>query len=74
MVEMYSAQTVSLSIGRPLGQVYEFVSNPENFPQWAKGLGASLSKKDDAWLVETPEGPVKIRFAAKIIWVSWIIA
>jgi hypothetical protein len=43
--------------------VYEFVTNPENLPQWAQGLGQSVRKQDPDWIVDTPQGPMKIRFA-----------
>lgn len=45
--------------------MYEFVSNPENLPRWAAGLCKSVRKSDAGWVVETPQGPVQIRFADK---------
>lgn len=32
------SRTLSVSIDRPLGEVYEFLAEPANFPRWAKGL------------------------------------
>jgi pimeloyl-ACP methyl ester carboxylesterase len=60
---MFASRTVSVTIGRPPGKVYEFASNPENLPKWAKGLGTSVSKQGADWIVDTPQGPMKIRFA-----------
>jgi hypothetical protein len=55
--------TLSVSIRCSADKVYEFVSNPENLPKWAKGLGESGKKKGPDWIVDTPQGPLKINFA-----------
>jgi hypothetical protein len=65
MATMFAARTLSVSIGCQPDKVYEFVSNPENLPKWAKGLGKSVRKVDADWLVDTPQGPVRVRFAGK---------
>lgn len=65
MATMLSSKTLSVSIACPPGKVYEFISNPENLPKWAKGLGTSVRKYGDDWIVDTPQGPVKVRFADK---------
>lgn len=62
---MFASRTLSISIARPPGEVYEFASDPENLPKWAKGLGESARKQGADWIVETPQGPMRIRFAAK---------
>lgn len=65
MPGMLASRTLSVSIGRRPADVYEFVSNPENLPKWAKGLGKSVTKQGADWIVDTPQGPMKIRFAEK---------
>ncbi|HEX9849628.1 hypothetical protein [Candidatus Deferrimicrobium sp.] len=65
MATMFASRTLSVSIGRHSREVYEFASNPENLPKWAKGLGKSVRNEGDDWIVDTPQGPVKIRFAEK---------
>jgi hypothetical protein len=45
--------------------VYGFVSNPGNLPRWATAFCKSVSRSNGDWIVETPQGPVKIRFADK---------
>ena len=45
--------------------VYDFMSVPENFPKWASGLGKSLTISDGEWTVETPQGPMKVRFTVR---------
>ena len=65
MARKFASRTLSVSIGRPSDKVYEFASNPENLPRWAKGLGKSVRKQGGEWIVETPQGPMKIRFAER---------
>jgi hypothetical protein len=65
MATMFAARTLSVSIGCQPNKVYEFVSNPENLPKWAQGLGKSVHKIDADWIVNTPQGPVRIRFVEK---------
>ena len=34
-------------------------------PKWASGLGKALTKLNGEWLVDTPQGPMKVRFTAR---------
>lgn len=52
-----------IGIECPPDKVYAFVSNPENLPSWAKGLGASVLRDGDQWLVQTSQGQARLRFA-----------
>jgi hypothetical protein len=45
--------------------VYEFASNPENWPQWAAGLSGSIKNIKGEWIAESPMGAVKVEFTAK---------
>ncbi len=65
MTATLESRTISVSINRPVEVVYDFASNPENLPKWASGLGKSIIKMNDVWLVETPQGPLKIRFTER---------
>lgn len=60
---MMSSRTLSVSIRCSPDKVYEFVTDPQNLPKWAQGLGQSVRKQGSDWLVDTPQGPMKIRFA-----------
>jgi len=60
---MLTSRTLGVSIRRPPAAVYEFVSNPANLPQWAPGLCQSVRREGSSWVVETPNGPMGIRFA-----------
>lgn len=61
---MLSAQTLHVAINRSCDEVYAFLSQPENFPLWAKGLANSLRREDEDWVADTPQGRIRIRFSA----------
>jgi hypothetical protein len=61
----FMAQHISVSINRPVNEVYEFASNPENLPKWATGLSGSIRKVNEDWIAEAPMGRVKVKFAEK---------
>jgi len=65
METMMSSRTLSVSIRCSPDKVYEFVTDPQNLPKWAQGLGQSVRKQGPDWMVDTPQGPMKIRFADK---------
>ncbi|MDR3411900.1 MAG: hypothetical protein P4L87_13310 [Formivibrio sp.] len=64
MPDINESRHLSVSIARSAGSVYDFLSEPANFPQWASGLG-SLHLIDGQWMAETPDGPMRIRFSAR---------
>jgi len=61
----FKSRHISVSIDRPVDQVYEFASNPENLPEWAAGLSGSIKKVNGDWIAESPMGRVKVKFADK---------
>ncbi len=65
MATVLESRILNITIACPPRQVYEFVSNPENLPRWAAGLCKSVRKSNAGWVVDTPQGPVQIRFAEK---------
>ena len=65
MAMMYQSRNLSVQINRNPRDVYNFTSVPENFPQWASGLGKSLKRVDGEWVAETPQGPMKVRFTER---------
>jgi len=65
MVALLKSRTLSVAINCDRKKVYEFVSNPENLPKWAKMFCRSIKKSNGGWIVETPQGPVKVRFIRK---------
>jgi hypothetical protein len=59
------ARALTVRINRSAAEAYEFLSAPENFPKWASGLGATLRRNGEDWVVETPEGPAIVRFSER---------
>ncbi|AXK39256.1 SRPBCC family protein [Crenobacter cavernae] len=59
------AKTISVTIERAPGEVYAFLCAPENFPRWASGLCQSIAPAGSAWLAETPNGPMTVRFTPR---------
>lgn len=59
----FQSQHISVSINRPVDQVYQFASKPEHWPQWAAGLSGSIQNVNGDWIAESPMGRVKVKFA-----------
>lgn len=63
---MLSSKTLSVSIACEPARVYEYVRDPSNLPQWAPAFCKSVRPAaDDNWVVETPHGPVGLRFVER---------
>lgn len=60
----HQVRNLSITIQRTPSEVYDFVSQPENFAKWASGLGKSLQKVGGEWIAETPDGQIKVKFSA----------
>lgn len=58
------SRTLSVRIERPAAEVYAFASVPQNLPRWAAGLGGAVTPDGADWRVETPQGALRLRFAA----------
>jgi hypothetical protein len=52
-------------ITRRARDVYEYASDPANLPQWAPGLGSSVTNVDGQWYVETQSGRVGFAFVER---------
>jgi len=65
MVALLKSRTLSVSINCDPKKLYEFVSNPENLPKWAKMFCRSIKKSNGGWIVETPQGPVNVRLSKR---------
>lgn len=61
----HQVRHISVTIKRPLHEVYSFVSDPTNLPKWATGLGGSIRKAEGAWIADSPMGKIRIKFADK---------
>lgn len=65
MDELYEVKNVTVSIRSPLADVYAFLSNPENIPRWASGLGGGVQRVDGEWIAHGVLGSVRVRFVPK---------
>ncbi len=57
-----SSTTLQITINRSPEQVYVFVSNPANLPQWATAFCKSIRQTGNGWIIDTPDGEVGLRF------------
>lgn len=61
----FPSRHISVPINRKMDEVYNFVVNPANLPQWAAGLSGSIRKEGEDWVADSPMGIVKVKFADK---------
>ena len=61
----FKSKHVSVSINRPADEVYEFTSNPADWPRWAAGLSGTISNINGEWIAESPMGSVKVDFSPR---------
>lgn len=60
---LFEVRNISVSIQRSPEDVYAFISDGNNIPRWAAGLGTSIRRADGEWIADGPLGEVKVRFA-----------
>jgi hypothetical protein len=58
----HTARTISVSIDCPPERVYAFAVDPANFPRWATSFVRGARRTDAGWVLDTPAGPIGIRF------------
>lgn len=63
MADHCKLRNFNIFIARPFDAVCKYLATPENFSQWAAGLGNGVRFVDGAWMADTPGGAVKIRFS-----------
>ena len=58
------ARHISIGIDRPADEVYAFLAEPRNFPNWAEGLGHGFVHVEGmTWQAQTPMGPMRVLFS-----------
>ena len=65
MESIFETKTLSVTINRDIDIVYRFISSPKNLPLWAKAFCKSVRKFRTNWIIGTPAGSMKVRFAVK---------
>ena len=63
-----ASRTLSVSIARPPAEVQAYVADAANLPRWAGAFCRSVKRDGAQWIVETPDGPVRLRF---VTWNQW---
>src|SRR3990170_7057892 len=58
----YPVKNISVSINKSAEEVYQFTSNPENFPKWIEFI-KSMTNHGEFWIGKTDIGDLKIKFA-----------
>ncbi|MCM3273484.1 SRPBCC family protein [Paenibacillus elgii] len=56
------SKTLSISIERGPEEVYAYVTNPVNFPEWVTSFVKSIRRSGEEWIVETTEAPITLKF------------
>jgi uncharacterized protein YndB with AHSA1/START domain len=60
----YRSNILSVSIERPVNEVFRFLLDPRNYPKWASVTGHRFEYRDGRdWLVDATFGPRIVRFA-----------
>jgi hypothetical protein len=62
MEDLFEVRNITVSIRRSPGDVHTFVSNGENLPRWASGLGKTIRRVDGDWVADGAIGEVRVRF------------
>ena len=65
MIDHCKSRIFTIFIAHPFDDVYEYLATPENFSQWAAGLGNGVRFVDGAWIANTPRGAITIRFSKR---------
>jgi hypothetical protein len=60
---MSESQHISTYVDRPAAEVYTYVVNPTNLPNWATGLSGSIEQREGRWFAESPMGDIEVSFA-----------
>jgi hypothetical protein len=61
----YPVKNISISIDKPAEKVYQFASNPANFPVWVEFIKSMRKETENVWFAETDIGKLKIDFVPK---------
>lgn len=59
---MLPARTVSISVDRPVADVYAYLAQPAEFPRWSEFITA-MQRDGAEWIATTTAGTCRIRFA-----------
>lgn len=58
-----TAVTLSATLSTPPDEVYAYVIDPRNLPEWAAGLAKSVEQREGQWVVDSGAGEWIVEFA-----------
>ena len=58
------AKTYSITIACDPKKVFNFVAKPENLSQWATGFCRKIARDAQHWIVDSPQGKIRMRYVA----------
>ena len=61
----FQTTNISISIDNSKEKVYEFASNPENFPRWLAFVKSASKKSNTIWIAESDLGNIEIELSPK---------
>ena len=62
MTRLRQSRTRTVSVACAADQLYQFVSNPANFPTWVTSFVRSARQTEAGWILDTTEGDFGIAF------------
>ena len=65
MARTLTSKTLTVSIDRPQGEVYAFVTDVQNLPRWATSFVKSVRKTAEGWVAETVEGAMGFEYVPR---------
>ncbi|MFT3796194.1 hypothetical protein [Flavobacterium sp.] len=57
------SKKISISINKPENEVYQYTSNPQNFPKWLASVDSVTQQSDTVWTAETNFGNIEIELS-----------
>ncbi len=63
-----ASRTLGVWIACDPKKVYELVSNLEHLPRWATTFCRSIARNGSEWVLQTPQGPMRMRIALPNSW------
>jgi hypothetical protein len=61
----FESKQLSERVECPLSEAYAYTADPAHLPEWASGLGTSVTEEDGTLYIETPGGRVGLEFAPR---------
>jgi hypothetical protein len=65
MTQHRESRHISVSIARPVREVYDYLADPANLPEWAAGLSSGVEQVDGKLISESPMGRVIVTFVPR---------